>query len=383
MIHEDTALPAGAANDVRVALCAPGEVWGGVEQFIDSLARHFAATGVPVVVIVLFDGPLRSRLERAGIPVYVPKAGRYSPQSIMQIAGVLRQHRITVVHTHGYKATIVGAIAARLANARLVRTEHGRLEPGRGLGQLKMRFNTGMEALVSRYAADAVVFVSHDVKSHSRSVGAKALQRVVYNGLEPLKVSAPAHALDGFDAGPGRFNIGIIGRLVEVKGHAFLLRALKQLRHLPDLRLYVFGEGPLENECRALCAAASLESTVRFMGFKDNVTDYLKHLDLLVMPSLHEGLPFTLLEAMYQRVPVLASRVGGLAEVIRHDISGILVAPGDERSLATAIERLHDDAALRHRLAENAHRIVCKTFLVDAMAEQYLDVYSRVAAVRR
>ncbi len=379
--RENTACDGLAVNhpsaSIRVALCAPGEIWGGVEQFVDSLSRYLIGIGVQVVVIVLFDGPLKLKLEAAGVPVYVVRSRRYDLRVVSEIVSVLRQQKVDILHTHGYKATIVGALAAYWAGARLIRTEHGRLEPGVGGAHLRLRINNAMEALVSRHAASAVAYVSKDVQSGSRSAGPRALQQVVYNGLEPLNLSAAREPLEGFDEDPQWFNIGIVGRLVEVKGHVHLLDALRRIKHASKLRVYVFGEGPLEARYRRLCVEHGLTSIVRFMGFRADVQDYLRRLDLLVMPSLHEGLPFTLLEAMFQKVPVVASRVGGLAEVIEHDVTGLLVERSDPISLAAAIERLYSDSALRHRLTENAHRVVCERFLVDNMAIEYLDLYRR------
>jgi L-malate glycosyltransferase len=376
--------PSGAG--VRLALCAPGELWGGVEQFVDTLSRHLMAAGIPVLVIALFDGPLRVRLERSGVPVTVIGGSRrYDPRAITRIVKVLRQHRINVVHTHGYKATILGATAARLTGARLVRTEHGRLEPAAGIQWLKMGLNQHLETLASRYGADAVVFVSDDVRRHSPSTRSATVQvqEVIHNGIEAFGSPAITESLEGFQSGAELFKVGIIGRLVPVKGHTHLLQAVKALRHLPDLRLYVFGEGPLEEEHRRYCEVAGLSDIVRFMGFKDNVRDYLSQLDLLAIPSLHEGLPYTLLEAMYCRVPVIASNVGGLAEVIEDHVTGILVPPADHHALALSIERLHHEPAVRKALAEAAFRKASDQFLVGRMAARYLDVYRTVLAPTR
>jgi glycosyltransferase involved in cell wall biosynthesis len=368
------------AADVRVALSAPGESWGGVEQFVHSLARHLTANGVPVLVVVFFDGPLRERLAAAGVPVSVVRSHYGDPRMVLQFARLLRRHQIDVIHAHGYKATIVGAMAARLTGARLVRTEHGRLEPEhRRWVRLKMRLNSRLEKVISRLAADAVVFVSNDVRSASRSAGRRTLQKVIYNGIEPLPPSTDV-ALEGFDRDRRLFNVGIIGRLVGVKGHAHLLQAMERLRGLKNLRLYVFGDGPLETHHRLRAEQAGLTGVVRFMGFRPNVQDYLRRLDLLVMPSLHEGLPFTLLEAMYHRIPVVASRVGGLAEVIRDDVNGVLIQPGDPAGLAAAIEQLYHDADRRRRISDNAYQTVIGNFLIDGMAEQYLATYREAMA---
>jgi glycosyltransferase involved in cell wall biosynthesis len=365
---------------IRVALCAPGESWGGVEQFVDSLSRYFRTTGVPVLVILFFDGPLRAKLEASGTPVHVMRSRYGDPRIVFEFARILRQHQIDVVHAHGYKATILGAAAARLSGARLVRTEHGLLEPEhRGWVRLKMRFNSRLEKVVSRLAADAVVFVSNDVQTSAKSAGPHTLQKVVYNGFEPLPPSTDL-SLEGFDSDRRLFNVGIIGRLVGVKGHAHLLEAMERLRGLDNLRLYVFGDGPLETHYRSQVEQAGLTGVVRFMGFRPNVQDYLRRLDLLVMPSLHEGLPFTLLEAMYHRIPIVASRVGGLAEVIRDDVDGVLVRPGDPAELADAIERLYRDANRRKQISDNAYQTVVSKFLIDSMADQYLAVYRQAMA---
>ena len=131
---------AGHASTVRVALCSPGEIWGGVEQLVESLARVLMQSGVAVTGIVFNDGMLRERLERANVPVTVIGNGnRYDPRTILRLGACIAGQQINVIHTHGYKAAVLGGIAARLAGIRHVRTEHGRVEPWKGAARLKMR----------------------------------------------------------------------------------------------------------------------------------------------------------------------------------------------------------------------------------------------------
>jgi glycosyltransferase involved in cell wall biosynthesis len=232
--------------------------------------------------------------------------------------------------------------------------------------------------MASRYAADAVVFVSHDVRRHSAASNVTRMERVIYNGIEPFAVAEDEgrqarEDLDGIT--PGTFRVGVVGRLVPVKGHAHLLQAFAIVRRSLSARLFVFGEGPLESELRRCSETAGMDVEVRFMGFRRNVRAYLNSLDVLVIPSLHEGLPYTLLEAMYSKVPVVASNVGGLAEVIEHNVTGILVPPADPAALAAAIERLCREPRLRDTLTERAFARACERFLVDTMAAEYIDVY--------
>ena len=176
----------------------------------------------------------------------------------------------------------------------------------------------------------------------------------------------------------GTFNIGIVGRIAPVKGHRELLQALVRLRHLDAIRVHVFGTGPLEAQCRRWSEEWGVADRVRFHGFTPAVHERIAALDAVVMPSLHEGLPYVLLEAMALGVPVIASRVGGLREVLEESHCGLLVEPGDPSSLASAIERLLQDAALRAELVDRAATRVRQSFQASEMVREYADLYRRV-----
>ena len=114
---------------------------------------------------------------------------------------------------------------------------------------------------------------------------------------------------------------------------------------------------------------------MHFLGFRRHIYDYLAHSDALLMPSLHEGLPYTLLEAMALGIPIIASRVGGLEEVLGDGATALLVPTGDCPALARAITRLHADPDLRRRLSENARRLQQAQYSLERMTERYLAVY--------
>jgi L-malate glycosyltransferase len=362
---------------LRVAICAAGELWGGVERFVETLAPRLATRGIAAEVLLFYDHLLRRRLEEAGIPVtLVGTASRYDPRQLLRIIRLLRDHDINVLHVHGYKATVLGGVAARLTSVPLVRTEHGRLEPRQGLGRVKMMANTTLERLLSGALAQTTVHVSADIQNLAAGRHARGRQTVIYNGIEPDGFAGPRAPMP-VDLASDRdvFRVGIVGRVSPVKGHETLLRAWSRLTRLSRLRLYVVGSGPSETACRALAQTLGVESSVRFLGFRDDVPRLLSHLDLLVMPSLHEGLPYTLLEAMLAGVPVLASATGGLREVIVHGVNGLLVPPGDEGALADAIARAYADPALRLTLVEHAYNTIRSKFLADAMVDRYVEVY--------
>jgi glycosyltransferase involved in cell wall biosynthesis len=372
----------GARQEPRIALCAAGEIWGGVEQFILTVAEELRRRGVPFVVLLHQDAMLARRLRDASLPVEViHSAGKYDPLAIFRLTRAFRRHRINVVHVNGYKAAILAGIAAKLAGLRLVKTEHGMLEPFQGPAKVKMATNAWLDEFLSRRILDAVAFVSRDIQTALAKRYSGVRQAVVYNAIHPtLAPALTATALLPQPAVP-EFRMGIVGRLKPIKGHEVLLRAMARLRKRPDLALYVFGEGETEASCRALCKEAAIEDQVHFMGFRSDVAAYMRQMDAIVMPSFHEGIPYTALEAMDLGVPLIASDVGGLREILTHDVDAVLVPPGDPVSLASAIERMAGDEGLRERLRLNARRTVAERFGAAPMVDHYLDLY-RIAAQR-
>lgn len=370
---------------LRIALCSAGELYGGVEQFIYLYAQHLQASGQADVIVILFHrGKLSERLEDADIETHVVHSRfKYDPRVVTVIARIFQRRRIDVVHTNGYKANTLCAVAARRAGAVVVKTEHGLVETALrpNKSALKSYFNRALDQLVTLALANHVVYVTHDLAGRFRLIHRSKNRTVIHNAIAPIDSCRTGKA-DAFDR--NRFNVGIVGRVDEVKGHMFLLRAVESLSDLSDLQVHVIGDGPLEAQLREFCLAHRLESKVRFWGFRENIHELMRGLDVLVMPSLHEGLPYTLLEAMYLRIPVIASAVGGLREVLRDEENALLVAPTNYQELANAMRRFHDDRELRERLVRWAFADVASRFMIADMAQIYAKVYtSALDAVRR
>ncbi len=174
----------------------------------------------------------------------------------------------------------------------------------------------------------------------------------------------------------GHFLVGQVGALVmHHKGQQHLIAAAGILHtKAPDMVFLLVGDGKDEAALRRLAAGMP---NVRFMGYQENVADYLASLDVLVFPSLHEGLGSTLLDAMDLGIPVIASRVGGIPEIIRHEHNGLLIPPGDAHGIAAALLRLSGDPELRAKFAAEGRRAVT-SYRPDKIARRYVDVYRRL-----
>jgi glycosyltransferase involved in cell wall biosynthesis len=367
-------------GEMRIALCAAGEIWGGVEQFIETVALELHRRGVGFVVLLLNEGALARRLRDLSLPVEVVGGdSKYDPRSAATIGRALRRHRIDVVHVHGYKASILAGTAAKLQGRILVKTEHGKLEPFTGWGRVKMTMNLWLDETLSRKLLDAIVFVSRDIQRGLADRYRHIPQEVIYNAIRPVDDSSPADAAPALTP-EGVFRIGIVGRLKPIKGHDVLLRALARPGVPAAIHLYVFGEGPLLPSLRALSKELGIEGRVTFLGFRENMPGYLRQLDAMAMPSRHEGIPYAALEAMATGVPLVASDVGGLREILEHDVDALLVPPEDPGTLADAVTRLYTDSDLRMRLIARARDKVNARFLAAPMVDRYLEVYRRASA---
>ena len=171
------------------------------------------------------------------------------------------------------------------------------------------------------------------------------------------------------------FNLAIVGRIDKVKGHDVAIRALATQEAPLDAHLHIIGTGPRETDLRELAEAYGVSDRVHFLGFQRNIYQYLAHSDVILMPSLHEGLPYTLLESMALGTPLIASQVGGLAEILNNNVTGILIPPGDYQALAKAIILLRNDSELRQLLGENAQRVQRARYSVKSMTDLYCRAY--------
>ena len=337
---------------MRVLHVDPERGWGGGEVQVMALLGELGRRGHASRVAAHPDGPLARAATAAGVPV-IPLA----VANHVDIGAALRLRRALgdaeVVHFHTARAHALAPLCRR-AGVRLVVTRRMDYVPA---GGPYVRF------LYNR-AVDAVVAISEGVREALVRVGVRRDRiRVVPSGIEPAAGVAPAGARAAlrreWEVGDDAVLVLVVGALERRKGHAVLLDAARRLSPAALGLRYVFcGDG---SEAGALAeAAAPLGGAVCFAGFRRDVAACLAAADVVVLPSLREGLGVAALEAMAASRPLAASRVGGLAEVVVHEETGLLVPPGDPGALATALARLAGDRALRARGADTAGVVVSR-----------------------
>lgn len=363
-----------------MAICTVGELFGGVERHVLAMSGALRARGISALLILFHDGELAACARDQGIdPVIMPDSNLSLVGTSGELADILKRRDIGIVHAHGYKAMVFCAMARRRHPFALIKTEHGLPEQvaGRTIGAFRGRLYHLLDRAATRLSNATVCYVTTELRSR-HGVGAPTRPaRVIPNGIAGMdrqRLPRPP------EFGPDCFNLAAVGRLEPVKALHLAIEALRA-RGLPqNVHLHIVGAGRCESELRMRSEAAGVAARVHFLGFRRDACNFIAHCDALLMPSLHEGLPYTLLEAMALGTPVIASRVGGLAEVIQDNATGLLVPPDDAAALADAIRRLIADPSLRARLGEEARRVQRAKYSLESMAGSYLDVYREVVA---
>lgn len=301
--------------------------------------------------------------------------GRLSRAAAGMMRAYIRDQDIHVLHTHGYKSDIIGALAVRGTRCRLVSTPHG-WSTGSGV---KLR----IYEMLNRVAFglhDAVVPLSPDIfQGLSRLPWLRRKLHLVPNGVDLEEVDSAPRSGPKADRG---FLFGYIGQLIPRKDLATLLRALEAL---PDAgaRLCLIGEGPQRPELEQLARDMGLAGRVDFLGYRGDRLQLLKGFDAFVLSSRLEGIPRCILEAMAARVPVIVSDIPGCTDVVRHGETGLTFPVGDHEALARRMEhvmRNREDAAA---MAIAAEHLIRSRYSSAAMASNYAKLYRQLAGIHR
>jgi glycosyltransferase involved in cell wall biosynthesis len=358
--------------------------WGGGEQQTLYLLEGLQRAGVEQALVCRPGSVLAQRASAAGVDVReeAPRGG-IRAGAAWRLGGTVRDGGFTIVHAHDAHAHGMAwssqALRRWRPGARLVVSRrvvfsiyrHGIL----GLNHVK--YATGVDRILCASGAVRDALVADRVPER--------LLTVVHDGIDLARVEGArgdrARTRAALGPSPGAPWVGTVGNLVPAKGHAVLLDAFAAVRaRRPDARLLVAGVGPLERELREQAERLGVADAVRFLGFVPEVLAALASLDVFAFPSLAEGLGTSALDAMALGVPVVASRAGGIPEVVEDRVTGLLVPPGDAPALAAAIEAcLADPGAARDR-AGAARARVEQEFTAERMSARTLAAYEALEA---
>lgn len=365
---------------MRVGLAIETDAPGGAETMLLQLARQLLEFGHDVVAFGVRDartfyqdgdvGWLTARFAELGIerPLLAPR-GPFGLGSIPDLAAEIRARRLDVLHSHEFTLAVLGAMASNLVGCRHIITMHG----GTYYSDVARR----------RWAMRGAVSLSRHTVAVSRAFRERMTDglglhpetvEIVHNGVAPT-VGDGRRVREELGVGLDEILVLAVGSLLPVKGHAVLVRALAEMPSEQRPRVAIAGRGPERDRLQHLIETLGLGNDVRLLGYRSDVPDLLDAADVYAMPSISEGLPMAMIEAMIAGKAILASDVGGMGELIPGPDVGILLDAGDVGALALNLSRLASDRVLRDRMGEAARERALARFSATAMTEHYVRLY--------
>jgi len=368
---------------IRVLYLSHAFAVGGAEEMVLNLVRHLPPPFAPGVACIHEAGPIGEEIQRTGVPFTVLglNPGLRHPFDALRLRDFLHHAEPHIVHTFLLTGSLYGRFAAMMARVPIViGTEVNLYEHKRAL-------HARAERWLMR-GTDAVVASAESVRDfYLDQVGADpAKVEVIYNAVDWSQLQATT-ARDEMRTSVGIPLdvplLGIIARLTEQKAHRVLFDALAGRPELANVHLAVVGDGHLRRELEQRAGHTGLNGRIHFLGARRDLGNILAAIDVFVMPSLWEGLPLSLVLAMGAGLPVVATRVAGIPEVVQDGVNGVLVSPNDSAELGAALAALIGDDTKMALLGMAAKKFVRPRFGVDRYVASMTALYSRLLAEKR
>lgn len=330
-----------------------------------------------VVFCISGEGELARPLRDAGITVVCLGARkRHGVRAVWRLSRLLAKLRPTILQTFLFHANIAGRLAGKAARVPIIVSG---IRVAEKRGSLRLWIDRATDWMVSQH-----VCVSQDVAAFSAARGGLPVSkiRVIPNGVDArLFAEAPPADLGQFGIPAGSRTLLFVGRLDPQKGPFVLMAAARELlpRH-NGLQLLLVGDGPLAENLRKWIAKENVSSRIHLAGRRNDVPSLMRAAEIFVLPSLWEGLPNVVLEAMAAGVPVVASRVEGISDLLIDDRTGLIVPPNSSGDLVEAIDRLLTDPQQAHRMGHSAQQYVRTEFAWEGVVQKYAALYGELLA---
>jgi len=348
-----------------------GQIGGGETHVLD-LVQALDKNRFEPMVLSFTPGPMIDRLATMGVQTHVIETERpFDVRKWGQVRQLLQREKIDLVHAHGTRAHSNTYWAARRLRVPIIYTVHGWSFHTDQAPLLRRAYQVTEKLLMAQ--ADLTICVSESNQRDGREFSAMARSVVIKNGinLQRFDPSQPSHDVRAeLGIAPDVLLVGYIARITAQKDPFTLLRAVAALPQTLNVKFLLVGNGDLKVQAQQLARELRIESRVVFTDFRQDVPAVLQAIDIYCLPSLWEGLPIGVLEAMAMGKAVVASDLAANREVITPGVSGLLVPPQAPARLAAAIQQLAADQALRRRLGALAYQAIRAGFTVEEMTRQ-------------
>jgi glycosyltransferase involved in cell wall biosynthesis len=363
--------------------------FGGGERVFSQIIRGLDKERFGVFVASNPGGIFEKKLTEVGIKINpVRMTNRYNLGIISRLKKIMKTKDVRIVHSQGGRADFFARIAARISNVPIIISSMAMLVEGYDVSTLRKSLYVLIDRWTERWVNKFIVLSEAMRRSliERHKIPPENIVKI-YNGIEIEEYNPDLKELKNKKLEVRRelglkndvSVIGAIGRLVWQKGFEYLIRAAPEvLKKCPEARFLIVGEGPLKNKLILTSEKLNVADRIIFTGLRSDIKEILASIDVLAMPSLLEGLPMVLLEAMAMAKPIVATRIDGITEVLENNKTGLLVPAKNSNALAEALVGILDDKAKANFFGQNAREAAKEKFSVKKMVEQIELAYEKL-----
>lgn len=314
---------------MKILFVISGDIWAGAEVQAYNLVSALAGNNYETVVVLFNDGELAKALRKLAVTILVLNEKQFGSLAILfKLVSLLKTEQPRVIHTHGFKENILASLANALSiNVKCIRTVHGDYETKIPLHRPDKYFIRLLDRLAGKYLQEKIVVVSTQLAEKIGETYGSRKVELIENTINVSKVVAESRLPLARKYDEKYFKIAMVGRLVPLKRHAYIISIMPELikKTARKVMLYIFGEGPEKPRLEKMIQELDLAGNVKLMGNRRPFYPHFSKMDLVIMPSDHEGLPMTLLEALVLKVPIVAHATGGIPNLLHDGEFGTLV----------------------------------------------------------
>jgi len=365
--------PVAGVRGLRIAHLIESDGPGGAERMLAHLARTLQDAGAWNVAFLPADGEgwLGHELEESGVAIEHYRLPRpVSPATARSLEAALRRHRIDVAHSHEFTMAVYGAWASWRGGIPHVITMHGS-----SYYSARLRRRLAMRAAIALSGRTVAVSVSL-ARRLGQDLGMDPSRVLMISNGVPRMARGQTTLREELGLRPEDRLLVSVGNLYAVKGHRHLIDALALIaRRHPRVHVAIAGRGQMEDALSARARDLAVADRVHLLGLRTDVAAVLSAADVFVLPSLSEGLPLALLEAMFAGCPIVASDVGEVGTALAQGEAGVLVEAGDSAALAAALDEVLSDCGRARELGRRAALRAAAEYDISHMVRRYADIY--------
>jgi len=358
--------------------------YGGAEVGLLTTLKYINRSHFDCIVISIGKkGAIGEEIEKLGFKViYLDDDARlFNVYLIIKIARILSREKPDILHTSIFYANFFGRLAALFKRPKAIITEE------RSMYTQKRFYHVFFDRILSTFT-DKIIVCSNSVLEFT--VKQEKIKKekfcLIYNVPDTERFDIPETKEElrlKYNFSNGHFILGSVGSLIPKKGHRFLIEAAIELtKHIPELKIVIVGDGESKQTLSSLTEKADLQEKFIFTGARKDVPELMKIMDVFILPSLQEGFPRTLLEAMYIGLPIIATNISGIPEIIINGENGLLIPSKNSKAIEDSVLDIYRDINLRNRLGRNARKTIQSRFLlqnyVNRLEGLYLDLMGNI-----